>query len=855
MEDNSSMDSPASSPASSCTDQPSTSSSMGLEHGKGAKATDCEETKGSMKRIASKKRFPGGYQTRSRAARASSSRSGGNLLQKLRDRETQIGLERDKMFRRLPIRLIFCLKDTVPISALEAGHIFLGFSKCGQFLLSYTQTTADIELMGDIHINYHYRLHWWSFIPYKRAKKVAEVMLFSNQGAPGNLHLAVCQWPNDVKKILVFAYSLGHGDCGEDPENMANSKSCFLTITAVPSLRGCKECVRVAGTYEEDDFAAAWNSCARLSCLEHGMTLHTSFDLVQPYPKFEPRISLKRDNYILINTGNLFHSLHVTLERLENSTEEPPLITPTKTTHHQTSPPQKAKWSELNIGTSEFTISVGGVFSPPMCSPPNRGTGTASDSENTDYESDSGTNAKYVIHNQDRLAKVAEFADRCQLPRPSRQFIRARGALFQLEEQQPSYVSSSKKRQAEKAYEITDDDFDEGVREQFNTFRKKRLAEKKYEFKDEDSENVTPLRRLRSQTRANQEESGAGATSGATGNGSSNSLESEDCVLRPLHSNQNLSQESSTSSICVSTEHEDVPPGLLMVDTMPVPELLSPGSMVKKDQSQQHSVMLSPRNSDQDPPRFHAKFTRRFIEQDDEMISVITDIEDEELGPNTASTINFHLVLPLEVHGAGYQSMAMISNAKAGKISGRCIKVQQRSLDLEMFCHFMAQKLCSAANRKYWYCNDYDVEIIDLDSESGDVICVAVVLVKATIVTKKVSQHQKYSISSFHRHQYQATFKFTWNIFTAECTVIDSEPLTEIDGYNIYPRELEKPSGGSSSVWHPAKNISSALQKTWGVLTSSHVKCFTNDAVIRGTSLETIVDTEHLVAIIQDNLS
>lgn len=126
MEDNSSMDSPASSPASSCTDQPSTSSSMGLEHGKGAKATDCEETKGSMKRIASKKRFPGGYQTRSRAARASSSRSGGNLLQKLRDRETQIGLERDKMFRRLPIRLIFCLKDTVPISALEAGHIFLG---------------------------------------------------------------------------------------------------------------------------------------------------------------------------------------------------------------------------------------------------------------------------------------------------------------------------------------------------------------------------------------------------------------------------------------------------------------------------------------------------------------------------------------------------------------------------------------------------------------------------------------------------------------------------------------------------------------------------------------------------------
>eukprot|EP00095_Tigriopus_kingsejongensis_P003546 maker-scaffold106_size358372-snap-gene-2.37 protein:Tk03546 transcript:maker-scaffold106_size358372-snap-gene-2.37-mRNA-1 annotation:"PREDICTED: uncharacterized protein LOC100570502 isoform X2" len=843
MEDSSPLDSPVSSPCSS----------SGPEHAstsKATKVTDPEETKAASQRWgpAAKKRFPGRW-----ANRAAWHPRSGNLLQKIRDRETRIGQGQDKMFKRLPIRLIFCLKDTVPISALEAGHIFLGFSKCGQFLLSYTQTTADIELMGDIHINYHYRLHWWSFIPYKRAKKMAEVMLFSNQGAPGNLHLSVCQWPSDAKKIVVFAYSLGNDDCEDlEAENPASSKACFLTVTAVPSLRGCKDCVRVATSYEEEDLAAAWNSCARLSCLEHGMTIHTSFDLVQPYPKFEPKISLKRDNYILINTGNLLHSLHIQLERLDNSTEEPPQPKPA---HHRTSPPQKTKWSELHIGTTELTISGGGVFSPPlMCSPSNPHPGAASDSENTDYESDSGTNAKYVIHNQDRLAKVAEFAERCSLPRPARQFIRGKGSLFHQISSLEDHGSSSRKRMAEKAYEITDDDFDEGVREQFNTFRKKRLAEKKYEFKDEDSENVTPLRRLRSQTRASQDQASQPGSSPA---------HPDESVLRPLDSNQSSTgpasgQESSTtSSICVSTEHghtDDEVPGLLMVNTMPVPELLSPGSMVKKDQSQQHSVMLSPRAaSDQDPPRFHAKFTRRFIELDDEMISVITDIEDDELGASTATTISYHLVLPLEVHGSGYQSMAMISNSKAGKISGRCLKIQQRSLDLEMFCHFMAQKLCLAANRKYWYCNDYDVEIIDLDSESGDVICVAVVLVKATTVTKKVSQHQKYSISSFHRHQYQATFKFTWNIFTAECTVIDSERLTEIDGYNIYSHELQQSSGGS--VWHPAKNISSALQKHWSVLSSSNVKCFTNDAVIRGTSLETIVDPEHLVAIIQDNLS
>ena len=83
---------------------------------------------------------------------------------------------------RLPARLAFCLKDAVPHSAIESGHIFVGFSKCGQFLLSYTQSNADINMAdGFLTIKYNYRLHWWLFTPYKRAKKVAEVLLFSNQ--------------------------------------------------------------------------------------------------------------------------------------------------------------------------------------------------------------------------------------------------------------------------------------------------------------------------------------------------------------------------------------------------------------------------------------------------------------------------------------------------------------------------------------------------------------------------------------------------------------------------------------------------------------------------------------------------
>ena len=92
-----------------------------------------------------------------------------NFLQKLLVREMsgkfKAGLAKHepkvRPFTRLPGRLAFCLRDVVPLSALEAGHIFLGFSKCGQFLLSYTQTHAEnVELdltMDSWRIPYHFR--------------------------------------------------------------------------------------------------------------------------------------------------------------------------------------------------------------------------------------------------------------------------------------------------------------------------------------------------------------------------------------------------------------------------------------------------------------------------------------------------------------------------------------------------------------------------------------------------------------------------------------------------------------------------------------------------------------------------
>ena len=48
----------------------------------------------------------------------------------------------------------------------------------------------------------------WLFVPYRRAKKVSEVILFSNGGCPGNLRLVCSCWSNDMTKIVVFGHQV-----------------------------------------------------------------------------------------------------------------------------------------------------------------------------------------------------------------------------------------------------------------------------------------------------------------------------------------------------------------------------------------------------------------------------------------------------------------------------------------------------------------------------------------------------------------------------------------------------------------------------------------------------------------------
>ena len=405
--------------------------------------------------------------------------------------------------------------------------------------------------------------------------------------------------------------------------------------------------------------------------------------------------------------------------------------------HHQDTMSPPLQPISVNVGMAEFSIGTLGSpsgFSPVSFHP-------CSDSENTDGETEPvKTPSKKYRQNaqtmrspranksfEERREKVSEFAQMLAgSPSPAKKTkyspfkklcIQDLESPDSFEFTIPSTSKDKKKIMADAAYEMTDESFDVVKPEKLSTFRKKRLAEKKYEFTDEDefsekeenNSNFKPLTRLRSKRMAEEQAELAGSDLTEV-------MKMEDggevmvCVSKG--EDPDGAQDEYWNDVMASTTY---------------PELLSPGGCIKKDSTGHSSTCLSPRISQPMSPQISAvsprgsnvdiyctaKFSRCYVEVDDELISVITDVEDDDLGTSTG----YHSALPLEVHGSGYTQMQMISNAKAEKLSLPCVRVQQRSLDLEQFCHETATRLCASADKKFWFCNDYDVEVVYIEQD------------------------------------------------------------------------------------------------------------------------------------------
>lgn len=49
-------------------------------------------------------------------------------------------------------------------------------------------------------------------------------------------------------------------------------------------------------------------------CLHHSFTVHTSYELAPPYPLFSPKVYLKLDGVVVINTGDSLIAISTQIE-------------------------------------------------------------------------------------------------------------------------------------------------------------------------------------------------------------------------------------------------------------------------------------------------------------------------------------------------------------------------------------------------------------------------------------------------------------------------------------------------------------------------------------------------------------
>jgi hypothetical protein len=77
------------------------------------------------------------------------------------------------------------------------SHVILGFSRCGQLLLSYL-SELDVTATQS-----NYTLHWWRFLGNCPLRHVMKEPLFRGEPVPAELHLVVCQTPPPMHTVVV----------------------------------------------------------------------------------------------------------------------------------------------------------------------------------------------------------------------------------------------------------------------------------------------------------------------------------------------------------------------------------------------------------------------------------------------------------------------------------------------------------------------------------------------------------------------------------------------------------------------------------------------------------------------------
>ncbi|KAF7387300.1 hypothetical protein HZH68_012977 [Vespula germanica] len=386
--------------------------------------------------------------------------------------------------------------------------------------------------------------------------------------------------------------------------------------------------------------------------------------------------------------------------------------------------------------------------------------------------------------------------------------------------------------EAEKAYEFTDEA--QETCEKLSSFRKRRLADKKYEFCDEieDAENIVPFKHIRDQFKHRacsiHQISSSPTMSPVLSNGKRHWADSDQSETDEFNTPQDIlcndlsPLETNEKNVLRPLNQNQLTNGSVQRDRFG--KFCSNSPLVPKINLQYPSIKCT------------AHFRRSYIELDDEMISVITDVEDEETG----GYVSYQCVLPMHVHGSGYVQMQMISNSKAEKLAVPYVSINQLSFDIETFSHHIADWICARFNKKYWHCSDYDIEIIDICALSGDIICLLIMKIQASELCNQTQCTQE-------RKQYEVGCKFTWNIDSSEYRITDVLPMEEVRLDSLKNNPIQTPNFRSGSLWNPTRRLAPQLREKIQQPYAHTVRFLHNEMALAGESITRLNDLDNLV--------
>ncbi|XP_055848551.1 uncharacterized protein LOC129913751 [Episyrphus balteatus] len=738
-----------------------------------------------------------------------------------------------RAFNKVPTRLGFCLKDIVPYCYLQ-GHMFMGLTACGQYLLSYKVCCNESSNANASYFNigYKYTLYFWIYRPHQPLRRFFKSCLFDDHGADNLKSVTMAQWVTNPRVLIV------HGAAENENEES------YLTYVKVPKL-GCLDCKKLR-EFDEDGFSR----CDAL-CIKCNLTIHTKYSTTESDPKFNPHINLICPDRVIIIANGFIHMLHVDLEATPNNNHPPQSMavaamvrcTPPHEVHQpivETKKPtiafpRQTPVAEETIGCDNTNNIVARIIAD-FSDIENEAQTSSGSGEKTAHRTgdtvktknfdeliftcglSSGAGSSKNSKSQTTSSTTAGGSSQTKVSLVNHQGKRNhrivtksyRNGITTVDLQSASTSSSDKAS----AYEFSEDN---EKCEKIGTFRKRRLADKKYEFSEDNSENIIPFTKIRMTSQQMLPGSAANRLHRATSHFHS------PCVSPPSTS-ASLSIENNNSASVHHYHGFRSPCGSPVGNTM----IRSPGHLFQQQKSPPSSTsqqmlnfkplttisplqlsmakrnhyeignmspttvpFLSPRRDEpkvlevplqggfgQEKPTCTKKFKRRFVEEDD-AASVITSEEDDCISPG------YHTSLPMEVHGSCYSDMQMISQMSYEKLRCVSVVITQHSFDLETFTYYVISNLCQKNNKIYDVFYDWACELINVCPRSNLISCVLMAHFTARDQLPTTCNNclncSRNIDCVFHRKQFECRILFTWNMELGDWDVLDYGELHEFN--------------------------------------------------------------------------